>query len=173
MKNKKFFSLRVKPVNNLHDLSKISINVDSTLSGALLNLKQEDETKTIHFLRVMKDFNKATDAESPIDALKPNDVLKYLKDHGFKPVKNAPNYLLGMLKILNRKTTRKKMAGFLVSDIVAFSAEKTNIFIDANGRSFYLSAFIGETGINDLTPTISGHRVTKSYGDSDFIICTK
>jgi len=173
MKNKKFFSLRVKPVNNPHNLSKLTINIDSALSGASLKLKQESETKTIYFLQVNKDFQNATDPDTPFDALKPNDVVKYLKSHGFEPVKNAPNYLLGILKMLNWKIARKKMEGFLISDIVAFSVEKTNIFIDANGKSFYLSAFIGQTGVNNLTPTLSGHGVTKNYDDCDFIICTK
>ncbi len=173
MKNKKFFSLRVKPVNSPYNVSKQTSIDHSKLGGATIKLKKEGEEKTIYFVRVIKDFENATDADSPLDALKPEDVVTYLKARGFKPIKNAPNYLLGALKMINRKTAIKKMEGFLISDIIAFSKERSNIFFNANDESFYLSAFIARTESEILEPMITGHGLKENYGDCDFIICEK
>ena len=127
LKNTKFFSIEVEPINDIEEGKKTG-HYDSIydhISSKTVPLQKAIGKKRIYFIPVNERVEQGKEAE-------------FLAKYGKRPVTNAPNYLLGAMTKLQKKDLPDRLKR---KDIIAVSSDKKEVFIDRRGRPCFLSSF--------------------------------
>ncbi len=126
IEEQKFFSVMVKPINNLSEGREKGNFTDDYTAGLYIPLKIVDDIKLISFIPVTERMGEGREIE-------------FLKKFGKKPLTNATNYFFGTLASpeCQEATLPPELKG---KDFVAVSTDESDICL-RDGHSCFLRCY--------------------------------